>query len=107
IIPRKTIQELRKITEAEEGDISISLSDTKIRFVFGDAVLTSKLIDGNFPDYERVIPSGNDKMMEVECKQFSSAVDRVSIITSERSRAVKLSLDANKLVCAASSSEQG
>ena len=107
IIPRKTIHELRKVIEGGEGDVSISLSESKIRFVYEGAVLTSKLIDGNFPDYQRVIPEGNDKMMEVECKQFSQAVDRVSIITSERSRAVKLSLDANKLVFTATSNEQG
>lgn len=107
IIPRKTIQELRKILESGDGEITISLSESKIRFVFDNAVLTSKLIDGNFPDYERVIPSGNEKMMEAECKSFSSAVDRVSIITSERSRAVKLSLGANKLLFTANSNEQG
>lgn len=107
IIPRKTIQELRKILEGADSEVSISVSETKIRFVYNSAVLTSKLIDGNFPDYDRVIPSGNDKMMEVECKQFSSAVDRVSIITSERSRAVKVSLGANSVLFTANSSEQG
>jgi DNA polymerase-3 subunit beta len=107
IIPRKTIHELRKIIEGGDGDVKLSLSESKIRFSYGNAVLVSKLIDGNFPDYDRVIPSGNDKVMEVECKAFSTAVDRVSIITSERSRAVKLSLDANKLTLTATSAEQG
>ena len=107
IIPRKTIQELRKILEEGSGEVTISLSESKIRFVYEGAVLTSKLIDGNFPDYQRVIPEGNDKVMEVECKAFSTAVDRVSIITSERSRAVKLALDANKLTFSATSNEQG
>ena len=107
IIPRKTIQELRKIIESGEGEVTISVSDTKIRFVYDDAVLTSKLIDGSFPDYERVIPDGNEKMMEVECKAFSTAVDRVSIITSERSRAVKLALGPNSLTVTANSNEQG
>ena len=65
IIPRKAIYELKKLIEEGEGEVQVSLSDTKIRFVCGNAVLVSKLIDGNFPDYERVIPAGNDKIMEV------------------------------------------
>ncbi len=101
IIPRKAIQELRKLLEAGEGDVEVSLSETKIRFVYGDAVLVSKLIDGNFPDYERVIPSGNDKLMEVDCKVFKDAVDRVSVISSEKSRAIKLQLENGKLTLSA------
>ena len=69
---------------------SVALSDTKIRFTFADTVLTSKLIDGTFPDYDRVIPSGNDSILEVDCKEFAEAVDRVSTISTEKSRAVKL-----------------
>jgi DNA polymerase-3 subunit beta len=107
IIPRKTIQEIRKLLEGGEGDVHISLSDTKIRFICGSAVLVSKLIDGNFPDYERVIPSGNDKLMEVDCGKFKEAVDRVSVIASERSRGIRLSLDKGKLTLSASSAEAG
>jgi DNA polymerase-3 subunit beta len=101
IVPRKAIQELRKLLEAGEGDVEVSLSETKIRFVYGDAVLVSKLIDGNFPDYERVIPSANDKLMEVDCKLFKDAVDRVSVISSEKSRAIKLQLESGKLTLSA------
>ncbi len=107
IIPRKTIQEIRKLLEGGEGDVQISLSDTKIRFVCGGAVLVSKLIDGNFPDYERVIPSANDKLMEVDRDKFKDAVDRVSVIASERSRGIRLSLDKGKLTLSASSAEAG
>ena len=83
------------------------MSESKIRFALGGAVLVSKLIDGTFPDYERVIPTGNDKVMEVGRKEFSSAVDRVSVITSEKSRGIKLALSGSKLTLSASSAEQG
>ncbi len=106
IVPRKTIQELRKLLENGEGDVEVSLSETKIRFVYGDAVLVSKLIDGNFPDYERVIPAANEKLMEVDCKIFKDAVDRVSVISSEKSRAIKLQLESGKLILNAGSGDQ-
>ena len=92
IIPRKTVLEIRKLVDEADEDIQLSLSETKIRFVTGDATLTSKLIDGTFPDYDRVIPTANDKVLEVKCKDFSEAVDRVSTISTEKSRAVKLSI---------------
>jgi len=107
IVPRKAIHEVRKLLEGAEGDVQISLSDTKIRFIFGGAVLVSKLIDGNFPDYERVIPASNDKILEVDCRLFAQAVDRVSVISSEKSRAIKLHVDQGKLTLSASSSEHG
>lgn len=107
IIPRKTIHELKKILEEGEGDVEISLSDSKIRFVYSNAVIISKLIDGNFPDYERVVPVNNDKIMEVDCKLFRNAVDRVSVISTEKSRAVKLSLVSGKLTLSTSSPEHG
>jgi DNA polymerase III subunit beta len=92
IIPRKTVIELRKLVEESEDEIQVSLSETKIRFTTGEASLTSKLIDGTFPDYDRVIPSNNDKILEVKCKEFAEAVDRVSTISTEKSRAVKLAI---------------
>jgi DNA polymerase-3 subunit beta len=107
IIPRKTVSELRKLIDETEQEVGIALSDTKIRFTFGDAVLTSKLIDGTFPDYDRVIPTGNDKVLEVNCKEFAEAVDRVSTISTEKSRAVKLSLDRGTLTLSATSPENG
>ncbi len=107
IVPRKAIYELQKLLEEGDSDVQVSLSDTKIRFTCGGAVLVSKLIDGNFPDYERVIPSGNDRLMEVNCKAFKEAVDRVSVISSEKSRAIKFSLEDSKLTLSATSSEHG
>lgn len=107
IIPRKTIAELKKLLEGEVGEVQISVSTSKIRFLCGNAVLVSKLIDGNFPDYDRVIPAGNDKIMEVDGKQFSNAVDRVSVIASDKSRGVKLQLEKGKLTLSANSPENG
>jgi DNA polymerase-3 subunit beta len=107
IVPRKTVAELRKLIDETDQEIGIALSDTKIRFAFGDAVLTSKLIDGTFPDYDRVIPSGNDKVLEVNCKEFAEAVDRVSTISTEKSRAVKLAVDRGTLTLSATSPENG
>jgi DNA polymerase-3 subunit beta len=107
IVPRKTVTELRKLLDEIDQDVSIALSDTKIRFGFGATVLTSKLIDGTFPDYDRVIPSGNDRMLEVDCKLFAEAVDRVSTISSEKSRAVKLAIERGNLTLSATSPENG
>lgn len=90
IVPRKTVAELRRLLDDADGAIEIALSDTKIQFAFGGIDLTSKLIDGTFPDYQRVIPSGNDKALSLEAKEFGLAVDRVSTISADKTRAVKL-----------------
>jgi len=107
IVPRKTVNELRKLIEDTEEDVEIALSDAKIRFAFDDVVLNSKLIDGTFPDYERVIPSGNDKKLEIDCHAFAAAVDRVATISTEKSRAVKLNVHDNNVTLSASSPESG
>ncbi len=107
IVPRKTVQEVRKLLEDASGDVTLSLSETKIRFACGDVVLTSKLIDGSFPDYERVIPTANDKQVELDPKVFAAAVDRVAIITSDKSRAIRISLSPGLLVIEATSAENG
>ena len=107
IVPRKTVNELRKLIDEEDSAVAVSLADTRIRFAVGGTVLSSKLIDGTFPDYQRVIPAGNDKRMVLPCRAFSAAVDRVSTISSEKSRAVKLSLAGNLLSLSASSAENG
>ena len=107
IVPRKCVAEVRKLLDEVTGEIEISLSSTKIRFRAGTAVLTSKLIDGTFPDYGRVIPSGNDKIMEVDGKRFAEAVDRVSTISTEKSRAVKLNLEEGKLTLSVTNPDSG
>jgi DNA polymerase-3 subunit beta len=107
IVPRKTVLEIRKLLDEVADRVEVQLSDTKIRVSFDSVTLTSKLIDGTFPDYERVIPTGNDKNMEVDARQFAAAVDRVATISTEKSRAVKLSLDKGTLVLSANSPEAG
>lgn len=107
IVPRKTVLEVRKLLDEVAGSIDVQLSETKVRFAFDNVVLTSKLIDGTFPDYERVIPAGNDKVLEVNSKSFAAAVDRVATISTEKSRAVKLSLGRDLLTLSASSADAG
>jgi DNA polymerase-3 subunit beta len=107
IMPRKTVSELRKLIDETGEDVEIALSDTKVRFAVASVVLTSKLIDGTFPDYERVIPVGNDKVMEVDAKSLARAVDRVSTISTEKSRAVKLAVEQGALTLSATNAEQG
>ena len=107
IIPRKTVNELRKLLDEVTGNVEIALSDTRIQFRADQVLLTSKLIDGTFPEYERVIPRGNDKVLRVGKKDFADAVARVAAISAERSRPVKLTLARDLLVLSASSPEQG
>ena len=107
IIPRKTVLEIVKLVEGSEADVEIALSSSKIRFTTGSIVLTSKLIDGTFPDYERVIPRNNDKSLEVDTKLFADAVDRVSTISMEKGRAVKLGIGSGKIVLAVNNPDSG
>ena len=107
IIPKKCVQEIRKLLDEVEGTLEVSLSPTKIRFNLGTAVLTSKLIDGTFPDYNRVIPTGNDKLLKLDPKSFAAGVDRVATIASEKTRAVKMSVDRDKVTLSVTSPESG
>lgn len=107
IVPRKTVGELRKLFEDDEMQIAVSVSETKIRFATPEITLTSKVIDGSFPDYTRVIPTGNTRRLEVDAAEFAKAVDRVSTVSSERSRAVKLTLDEDRLVLAVNAPDSG
>jgi DNA polymerase-3 subunit beta len=107
IVPRKCIGELRKLLDEVDGSVGVSLSPTKIRFDLGSAILTSKLIDGTFPDYSRVIPTGNDKILKIDPKSFMEGVDRVSTIATEKTRAVKMALDRDKITLSVTSPENG
>ncbi len=107
IVPRKAVLEVRRLLDQVDGTVEVSLSETKIRFAFGKTVLTTKLIDGTFPDYQRVIPSGNDKILEVDRRQFAEAVDRVSTISTEKSRSIKLTVEKDKLHLSANSPDSG
>jgi DNA polymerase III subunit beta len=107
IIPRKTVHELHRLIEASNDGVTVSVSPTKIRFEIGTVTLTSKLIDGTFPDYNRVIPQNNDKTLRVPNSEFIGAVDRVSTIASDRGRAVKLALNKGTLILSVNNPEGG
>src|SRR5690606_22232109 len=111
IVPRKAVAELRKLLEeALDGNVQIDLSASKIRFTLGGeggVVLTSKLIDGTFPDYSRVIPTGNDKLLKVNPKTFFEGVDRVATIATEKTRAVKMGLDEDRVTLSVTSPDNG
>ncbi|MBB5987335.1 DNA polymerase III subunit beta [Sphingobium lignivorans] len=107
IVPRKCIAELRKLLDEVEGSIHVDLSPSKIRFDLGNAVLTSKLIDGTFPDYSRVIPTGNDKLLKIDPRSFEEGVDRVATIATEKTRAVKMALEKDKVTLSVTSPENG
>jgi len=107
IVPRKTVGELRKLLDEDDMDIAVSVSDTKVRFATPDITLTSKVIDGTFPDYTRVIPQGNTRKLEVDASDFAKAVDRVATVSSERSRAVKLQLEEDRLILSVNAPDSG
>lgn len=107
IVPRKTVGELRKLLDDDDTEIAVSVSETKVRFATPEITLTSKVIDGTFPDYTRVIPSGNTRKLEVDAAEFAKAVDRVATVSSERSRAVKLSLDEDRLILSVNAPDSG
>ncbi len=107
IVPRKTVTEFRRLLDDTDGAIEVSLSDTKVQFNFGNVELTSKLIDGTFPDYQRVIPSGNDKSLSIESKEFAHSVDRVSTISADKTRAVKLAIAKDKVTLSVVNPESG
>ena len=111
IVPRKCVAELRKLLEESlDSNVLIDLSASKVRFTLGGengVVLTSKLIDGTFPDYSRVIPTGNDKLLKLDPKSFWQGVDRVATIATEKTRAVKMSLDTDKVTLSVTSPDNG
>jgi len=108
ILPRKGVAELQRLV-SEESDtvVTIELSNAKIRFSLGSVVLTSKVIDGTFPEYQRVIPTENNKKLVVDRAAFSASVDRVATISSERSRAVKLALSNGQIVISVHNPDSG
>ncbi|MGB1034819.1 MAG: DNA polymerase III subunit beta [Paracoccaceae bacterium] len=107
IVPRKTVGELRKLLEDDDVDITVSVSEAKIRFETPTITLTSKVIDGTFPDYSRVIPAGNTRRLEVDAADFAKAVDRVATVSSERSRAVKLTMADDQLLLSVNAPDSG
>jgi DNA polymerase-3 subunit beta len=107
IIPRKTVQEARRLLDDSGEGIELQVSAQKVRFDFGKAGLTSKVIDGSFPDYTRVIPRENTRILIADNALFSAAVDRVATISSEKSRSVKLAVEPGRIVLTVRNMETG
>ena len=107
IVPRKTVNEVHKLLEGSDEDVRVSLSAQRIQFKTEKVTMTSKLIDGTFPDYQRVIPQGNNKIMNVGNAEFANAVDRVATVSTERGRAVKLAIERDKLILSVTNPDGG
>jgi DNA polymerase-3 subunit beta len=107
IIPKKTVNELVKLLEDYSGDIHIGASANKATFEIGTSKLITKLIDGKFPDYNRVIPTQNDKKLEVSAKDLAKSVELVISVSNDKTRAVKLDIESSKVVLSASSEMNG
>jgi len=107
IVPRKAVGELGKLLTDDDTEISVSVSETKVRFATPEITLTTKVIDGTFPDYTRVIPTQNARKLEVDASDFARAVDRVATVSSERSRAVKMQLEDDRLILSVNAPDAG
>ena len=107
IVPRKTIMEIRKLLEDHSDTINLSLSDNKIKLSFSNVILTSKLLDGTFPDYSRVIPEQNDKTVTISNQLLSEAVDRVSTVSTDKTRAIKVNISKGNLIFSATNPDKG
>ena len=107
IISRKTVNEVLKILMTQTSDVEVNLSETQITFIFENVILTSRLIDGVFPDYEKAIPGGNDKVVRLDVNPFLKAVERVAIISSDHSRGLKIEAQEGKLTLSSANSEIG
>jgi DNA polymerase-3 subunit beta len=107
IIPKKTVNELYKILSNYDGSIKINLNSNKMVFFIGDSILITKLIDGNFPDYKRVIPKDNNNVLKINRQDFSLAVDRVSTIANDKSPVIKFKLFNNLMNMSSVNSESG
>ncbi len=107
IISRKTIHEIRKLIDEVAEEVTVSLSENKIQFSVGTSFLISRLIEGKFPEYEKVIPLSNDKILEVDVKIFSDAVDRIAIMSTDKLRPVKINVAGTTMTLSAHSTDTG
>ncbi len=107
IVPRKAVTELRRLLDDASDTVDVTVSEAKVRFAFDEVTLTSKLIDGTFPDYQRVIPDGNDRVLKVETSDFTKAVDRVSTVSADKTRSVKLVIEADNMRLMVNNPETG
>jgi DNA polymerase-3 subunit beta len=107
LIPRKTLAELTKLTAGYDGDISLGMDDNHIYCEVGPRLLISRMLSGQFPNYEMVIPKNNDKSVEFDCALLNQAVRRVALMSDERSHAIRFHIEPNQLVISAQNAEEG
>ena len=107
IVPRKTIGEARRLLDDAGETVELAISPQKVRFDLNGAALTSKVIDGNFPDYTRVIPKDNNRIVRIDAKLFAKAVDRVATISAEKSRSVRMAIESGRVVLTVRNMEAG
>jgi len=107
ILPKKTVGELARLLLEVEGDIHYERLDNHLFFQVGDRVLVSRMIEAQFPAFERVVPKGNDKLVHFERERLTNALKRVNVLSPERSRAVKFAIEEGKVEVSTSSPELG
>jgi DNA polymerase III subunit beta len=107
ILPKKTLGELGRLLGEGDGDVGYERGENHLFFQVGERMLISRMIDGQFPAYERVIPKGNDKHIEFERDRLTNAVKRVALLSNERSRAVKIQIEKGKVDVTSSSPDLG
>ena len=108
ILPRKTVLELGKLLEDSDAELTIDLLTNQVRFRFSNIELVSKVVDGKFPDYNRVIPSGHSKQIDLSRAELLQALQRAAILSNEKFRGVRLVLatDQLKIICTNSEQEE-
>ena len=107
ILPKKTIFQLISLLEQSNKDIQISTSKSKIKFEMENGVLISKVIDGRFPDYTKVIPKDNDKILEIKLDEFKNSIDRVTSVSSDRKEGLRMSISNNAVQFSVNSPQSG
>ena len=107
IIPRKPINEMAKILSDQQGDAELKIHNASLELVVGNLIFKSKLIDGNFPDYQRVIPSGESSVLEINVKDFSETLSRVSVLSGEKSKRINLAISSDGIMISTDSPDQG
>ena len=106
IVPRKTILECQHLLEDSEENLDIQISPSQIKFTFGSIELLSKLVEGKFPDYQRVIPKGHKNIVVVKREGFQSALQRAAILTTDKFKGVRFSLSPNRITIQSTNAEQ-
>ena len=106
IIPRKSINEMAKFLSDQSGDAELKINDASLELMVGNLIFKSKLIDGQFPDYQKVIPSGESSLLEINVKDFSETLSRVSVLSSEKYKGIRLITSSDGVRISANNPEQ-